>query len=162
MEGFYRFPRVDYKMLKEAAKGGHLMISTACLGGPLCYEVFKHLQQIEFDELKAGLLDDPLLFEKVLTGMGNAYDGLQGAVGRENVKLELQFNKLEAQHLVNRAIIQFAKNEGLTDQLVVTTDSHYSHPDHWKEREVYKKLGWLNYKDYDPVRGTAKQGRAQV
>ena len=61
MEGFYRFPRVDYKMLKEAAEGGHLMISTACLGGPLCYEVFRHLQQIEFDELKAGLLDDPLL-----------------------------------------------------------------------------------------------------
>jgi DNA-directed DNA polymerase III PolC len=150
MEGFYRFPRVDYKMLKEAAKGGHLMISTACLGGPLCYEVFKHLQQTEFDELKAGLLDDPMLFEKVLGGMGNAYDGLQHAVGRENVKLELQFNKLEAQHLVNRAIIQFAKNEGLTSQLVVTTDSHYSHPDHWKEREVYRKLGWLNYKDYDP------------
>jgi DNA-directed DNA polymerase III PolC len=150
MEGFYRFPRVDYKMLKEAAKGGHLMISTACLGGPLCYEVFKHLQQTEFDELKSGLLDDPILFEKVLAGMGNAYDGLQGAVGRENVKLELQFNKLEAQHLVNRAIIQFAKNEGLTDQLVVTTDSHYSQPDHWKERELYKKLGWLNYKEYDP------------
>ena len=34
-EGFYRFPRVDYKMLKEAAAGGHLMVSTACLGGPL-------------------------------------------------------------------------------------------------------------------------------
>ena len=40
MEGFYRFPRVDYKMLKQAAQGGHLMVSSACLGGPLCYEVF--------------------------------------------------------------------------------------------------------------------------
>jgi len=33
LEGFYRFPRVDYSMLKEAAKGGHLMVSTACLTG---------------------------------------------------------------------------------------------------------------------------------
>ncbi len=43
LEGFYRFPRVDYKMLKEAADGDHIMISTACLGGPLSYEVFKHV-----------------------------------------------------------------------------------------------------------------------
>jgi DNA polymerase III alpha subunit len=33
LEGFYRFPRVDYSMLKEAAKGGHLMVSSACLTG---------------------------------------------------------------------------------------------------------------------------------
>lgn len=33
LEGFYRFPRIDYKMLKEAAQGGHLMVSTACLTG---------------------------------------------------------------------------------------------------------------------------------
>lgn len=33
LEGFYRFPRVDYSMLKEAAKGGHLLVSTACLTG---------------------------------------------------------------------------------------------------------------------------------
>jgi DNA polymerase III alpha subunit len=33
LEGFYRFPRVDYGMLKEAAKGGHLLVSTACLTG---------------------------------------------------------------------------------------------------------------------------------
>ena len=150
MEGFYRFPRVDYKMLKEAADGGHLMISSACLGGPLCYEVFRHLQEVQFDELHANLLDDKSLFEKVLLGVGNAYDHLEDSVGRGNVKLEIQFNRLPAQHLVNRAIMQFAKNSGLENQLVVTTDSHYSTPDRWKEREIYKKLGWLNYKDFDP------------
>jgi len=150
MEGFYRFPRVDYKMLKQAAEGGHLMVSTACLGGPLCYEVFRHLQEVKFDDLHASLLNDPSLFEKVLTGVGNSFDQLQDAVGIENVKLELQFNKLPAQSLVNRAILQFAKNSGLENNLVVTTDSHYSTPDRWKEREIYKKLGWLNYKDFDP------------
>ena len=150
MEGFYRFPRVDYKMLKEAAQGGHLMVSSACLGGPLCYEVFRHLQEVKFDDLHSSLLDDKVLLDKVLLGVGNAYEHLESSVGRGNVKLELQFNRLPAQNLVNRAIIQFARNSGLHDQLVVTTDSHYSTPDRWKEREIYKKLGWLNYKDFDP------------
>ena len=150
MEGFYRFPRVDYKMLKEAAEGGHLMVSSACLGGPLCYEVFRHLQEVKFDNLNANLLDNKYLFDKVLLGVGNAYDQLEDAVGRGNVKLELQFNQLPAQHLVNRAIMEFASNSGLSEQLVVTTDSHYARPEHWRERELYKKLGWLNFKEFDP------------
>ena len=149
-EGFYRFPRIDYKMLKEAAEGGHLMVSSACLGGPLCYEVFRHLQQVEFDDLNSKLLDDPLLMAKVQTSIGNAYGSLVDSVGRGNTKLEIQFNKLPAQNLVNRAIIEFARNENLSDQLVVTCDSHYSHPEHWKEREIYRKLGWLNYKEFNP------------
>ena len=149
-EGFYRFPRVDYNMIKEAAAGGHLMVSTACLGGPMAYEVFKHLQQVGFNDLTPDLLNDSQLFEKVITGVGNVFDHLSDAVGKENVCLELQFNKLNAQHLVNKAIMEFSNRNGLSDQLVVTCDSHYAHPEHWKEREIYKKLGWLNYKDYDP------------
>lgn len=150
LEGFYRFPRIDYGMLKEAAKGGHLMVSTACLGGPLCFDVFEHLQKVSFDDLKYNLLDDDALFERILTSMGNTYDKLSDAVGKENVCLEIQFNKLSAQHLTNRAIIEFAKRNSLTEQLVVTCDSHYSRPERWKEREIYKKLGWLNYQNFDP------------
>ena len=56
MEGFYRFPRVDYSMLKEAAQGGHLMVSTACIGGPLAYEAFSRLQGYEFEKLKHNTL----------------------------------------------------------------------------------------------------------
>ncbi len=148
-EGFYRFPRVDYKMIKEAAQGGHLLLSTACLGGPLSYEVFKHLQGIEFDDLHASLLDDPSIMQKVLTGIGNSYDMLADTVG-DAAFLELQFNRLPAQHLVNRALIEFANQNSLQDKLIVTCDSHYSSPDHWKERELYKKLGWLNYKEFNP------------
>jgi len=150
LEGFYRFPRVDYSMLKEAAKGGHLMVSTACLGGPLCYDIFEQLQKIPFDDLKHDLLNDQSLMEKVLNSMGNTYDRLSDAVGKENVCLEIQFNKLSAQHLANRAIIEFAKRNSLTDRLVVTCDSHYSRPEHWREREIYKKLGWLNYQSFNP------------
>ncbi len=150
LEGFYRFPRIDYKMLKEAAQGGHLMVSTACLGGPLAYEVFRHLQEVEFDSLDPKWMDDPSLQQKILNGVSNSYGQLADAVGKENVYVELQFNHLVAQHLVNRALIQFANNEGMQDKLVVTCDSHYAHPEHWKERELYKKLGWLNYREFDP------------
>jgi DNA polymerase III subunit alpha len=148
-EGFYRFPRVDYSMIKEAAKGGHLMLSTACLGGPLSYEVFQRLQQVNFDNLHPNLLDDKSIMDSIMSGVGNTYQQLTDSVGIDNVCLELQFNKLPAQHLVNRAIIEFANRENLQDKLIVTCDSHYARPEHWKEREIYKKLGWLNYKDYD-------------
>jgi DNA polymerase-3 subunit alpha len=150
LEGFYRFPRVDYGMIKEAAAGGHLMITTACIGGPLAFETFKHLQEHEFDCLSSFLLDDSSIMKKVQTGIGNTIDRLVDAVGQENVMLELQFNKLEAQHLVNRAIIEFAKSNDMVNNLIVTCDSHYSNPNHWRERELYKKLGWLNYKEFNP------------
>jgi DNA polymerase-3 subunit alpha len=149
-EGFYRFPRIDYRMLREAAEGGHLMVSTACIGGPLAYEVFRHAQQVEFDDLSYKLMNDPSFRNNVMTGVGNAYQGLVDAVGMKDVHLEIQFNQLPAQHLVNRAIIEFAQQEGIEDKLVVTTDSHYARPEHWRERELYKKLGWLNYRDFDP------------
>lgn len=159
-DGFYRFPRVDYKMLREAAEGGHLLVSTACLGGPLSWDVFKHVQQVEFDDLKASLLDSPGLMSRVLTDVGNTYGQLVSAMGEENVYLELQFNRLSAQHLVNRALIEFAGRNGLEDRLVVTCDSHYSRPERWREREIYKKLGWLNYNSYDP--SALPQSRADL
>ena len=149
-EGFYRFPRIDYSMLKQAAQGGHLIISSACVGGNLTFQVFSHLQQMEFDELHARLLDDPILLERVMLGIGNEHERMVDAVGYENAYLELQFNKLPAQHLANRAIIEYAKRTGATDRLIVTCDSHYSDPDHWREREIYKKLGWMGNKDFDP------------
>ena len=149
-EGFYRFPRVDYRMLREAAEGGHIIVSSACLGGPLSYEVFRHFQDKGFDELVPELLDDPETMAKVMASVGNGYKDLVSAVGPDGVFLELQFNKLNAQHLVNRALIEYAKQNGLEDKLIVTCDSHYSRPGHWKERELYKKLGWLGHKDFDP------------
>lgn len=156
-DGFYRFPRIDYRQLKEAAKGGHLLVTSACTGGNLSYEVFQYLQQLKFDELKAELYDTPGLRDKILRGISNAYDQMVDAVGPDAAFLELQFNKLPAQHLVNRALLDFAKENNLTDKLVVTCDSHYSSPSHWREREIYKKLGWLNSRQIDPSQLPASQ-----
>jgi len=152
LDGFYRFPRVDYSMLKEAAQGGHLIVSTACISGPLSYEIFRHFQGIEFEDLKPELLDNHDVMEKVLQSIGHGHQMLVNAVGVDNVYIELQFNKLNAQHLTNRALLAYAERNGLQDQLIITCDSHYANPEYWKEREIYKKLGWLNYREMDPTK----------
>jgi len=150
LKGFYGFPRIDWKVLREAGKEGNIVVSSACIGGMPAYAVFQELQKIKFDDFSEKLLDDPLLLEKCIAGIGNVYDQMTSAVGVGNYYLELQFNRLPAQNLVNRAIIEFARRAGTTKQLVVTCDAHYYHPDRWKDRELYKKLGFMNYAAYDP------------
>lgn len=146
LEGFYKFPRIDYRMLKEA--GGDFIVSTACIGGPLAYDIFSAFPNASFDELQPSLVDKPEDMQHVMTKVLNTIDKIVDAVGRENFFLELQFNKLAPQHLANRVLLEAHKRTGLP--LIVTADSHYCRPDVWKEREIYKKLGWLNYSDYDP------------
>ena len=149
-EGFYGFPRIDFNMLHEHSEQKHFVVSTACIGGMLSFEIFQEVQQLAFDELGPQLLDDPGVLSRVMARIGNVWDKLEWAVGRGNAYLELQFNKLGAQHLTNRALIEFAKKSGLTDKMVVTCDSHYPRPAQWKQRELYKKLGWLNYEEINP------------
>lgn len=145
-EGFYKFPRIDHKMLKQHSEG--IIASTACLGGPISYAVFYNFRHIPQDELTPSLLDDPKAMNDALRAVGNAVDPLFDALGKDNVYLEIQFNKIPAQHLVNRAILEFAKREGL--QLIATADSHYCRPEFWKAREMYKNLGWLGYENINP------------
>ena len=54
---------------------------------------------------------------------------------------ELQWNNIPEQHLLNRCLIKVAQQ--LDIKLISTCDSHYPRPDAWKDREVYKRLGWL-------------------
>jgi DNA polymerase III subunit alpha len=46
------------------------------------------------------------------------------------------------QHLVNQHLIEASKRTGAP--LIVTCDSHYSRPEHWREREIYKAMAWMN------------------
>ena len=54
---------------------------------------------------------------------------------------EIQWNNIEEQHELNQYVIQVAQEQGVG--LVTTADSHYPNPDAWKDRELYKRLGWL-------------------
>lgn len=151
LDGFYRFPRIDLGMIKEVDNGeGDLILSSACIGGHIAWEVFNQLREFKFEDLNASILDDQSILNKLMTSIGNTYEMYVDAVGKENYFLELQFNKLPSQDVVNRAIIEFAKKEGITKQLVATADSHYPGPDLWYHREMYKKLGYLNYTNIGP------------
>jgi DNA polymerase III subunit alpha len=143
---FYKFPRIDRKMLKEC--GEDVIVSSACIAGAFSFDALTEFQGVPFDDLKPELLDDPARMRSVLNRIGNTYDQLTDAVGRENVFAELQYNKLAPQHLVNRALLAFNKQTGAP--LVSTADSHYCRPELWKEREIYRKLGRLNYDQINP------------
>ena len=128
--GFYRYPRVDFKLLKEHGEGLH--VSTACLGGIYSNRILRgHVHKKSRDEIQKELL--------------NLTDQFVSCVGLNNFKLELQFNKLEKQHIVNDFLIEHHKLSGIP--LISTADSHYPAKDKWQARELYKKLGWLGKKD---------------
>lgn len=159
-EGFYRFPRIDYAMLRDAAAGGHLLVTTACLGGTMSYAALTQAQGVSFEHLDHTLLDDPALMRTVQHELGETYARLVDALGADSVFIELQFNRLPAQCYVNRALLAFAAEHGLQRQLICCADSHYPRPELWREREIYKKLGWLNYTEIDPSK--LPSGREQL
>jgi DNA polymerase-3 subunit alpha len=130
-DGFYRYPRIDFQALKEHGEG--LVVSTACLGGIYSNRI-----------LRGNALGSS--FEDIQAELGNLSDRFVDAVGQENFFLEIQFNRLEAQHEVNRHLLEHARrNSDL--RLVATADSHYYHPDLWEARELYRGLGWGGKRD---------------
>ena len=135
-DGFYMYPRVDFDMINKHAKGNVIAL-TACIAGYPAKIVFDHQTEPDW-KLWVPNRDN---FEKIQDELCKSIEEFQHALGgKENYFLEMQFNKLGAQHLVNMHLIEAAKRTGA--QLVVTCDAHYSHPDHWREREIYKAIGW--------------------
>ena len=124
---FYRFPRIDLEMLKQHNEG--VIALTACMGGPLskCFWQYK-------DEGE----------EKVLEEMTKVVKNFKAILG-DRFYCELQWNAYHEQHEINKLVIKVAKENGV--KLVSTCDSHYPRPDLWKEREIYKMLGWLGSKN---------------
>ena len=120
---FYRKPRMDYNLLSKYSDG--VIAMSACLGGVYagCY-----WENIESGE------------EAVLECMRETTRTMVGIFG-DRWYGELQWNAVPEQHHLNRLIIKVAKEFGM--KLVSTADSHYPTPTAWKDRELYKRLGWL-------------------
>jgi DNA polymerase III alpha subunit len=81
--------------------------------------------------------------EEIQKELALMIEEFQAALGKENYYLEMQFNRLGSQHLVNKHLIEASKRTGCP--LVVTCDAHYSDPAHWREREIYKMMGMLQF-----------------
>lgn len=153
VDGFYKFPRMDFDLLKTHAKGNIIGLS-ACVGGRLASIVFDN-QIINGDTRLMEIGPNDTNFEKIQKELKSHVERFQDTFGEENYYLELQFNKMPVQHLVNMHLMECSKRTGA--KLVVTCDSHYARPEFWKEREIYKAMSQLQFmKNPDAVDNIAK------
>lgn len=125
-DNFYRYPRIDLKLLKQYNKG--IIASSACLGGVYAGCYWENKENGETAILNAMRE----ITKEMLDIFGDRWYG------------ELQWNSVPEQHILNGYIIQIQKEFGI--KLISTADSHYPNPDAWKDRELYKRLGWIGKK----------------
>ena len=122
-ENYYRYPRMDFDMLEKYSEG--VIALSACLGGVYagCYWENK-------DKGEEAILEAFRNITKRMTSIfGDRWYG------------ELQWNNVPEQHILNKYIIKMHEEFGIG--LVSTCDSHYPSVNSWKDRELYKRLGWL-------------------
>jgi len=123
-DNFYRYPRVDYKLLEKYNDG--IIASSACLGGVYAGDYWDNRD------------DGP---DAILDAMRRTTRKMQSILG-DRWYGELQWNNVPEQHELNQYVIQMHHETGL--ELISTADSHYPNPEAFKDRELYKRLGFLN------------------
>ena len=122
-DNFYRFPRMDYDLLSQHSSG--VIAASACLGGVYAGNYWENREAGKDAVLKAMRETT----HRMLDIFGDRWYG------------ELQWHAAPEQHELNKYIIQMHKEFGI--ELISTADSHYPNQDAWKDRELYKRLGWL-------------------
>ncbi len=120
---YYRKPRIDFDLLRRHNEG--VIALSACLGG-----IYAGCYWSKREEGSEAILDCMRdMTENMIAVFGDRWYG------------ELQWNNVPEQHELNQYVIQMHKEYGI--KLVSTADSHYPTPEAWKDRELYKRLGWL-------------------
>ena len=122
-ENFYRYPRIDYKLLKKYNEG--IIAASACLGGVYAGNYWENRDEGD---------------EAVLSAMSETTEKMVDIFG-DRWYAEIQWNNVEDQHKLNQYIIQTAQKHDV--KLLSTADSHYPDPEAWRDRELYTRLGWL-------------------
>tara|TARA_E500000305_G_scaffold68669_1_gene54734 strand:+ start:1912 stop:5370 length:3459 start_codon:yes stop_codon:yes gene_type:complete len=131
-ENYYRYPRIDYALLEKYNEG--LIAASACLGGVYAGNYW---QNCSYDEDGKFVEVD---IEGATVAMRETTESMMSIFG-DRWYGELQWNNVPHQHTLNKLIIQMHQEYGM--KLISTADSHYPNPDAWKDRELYKRLGWL-------------------
>ena len=131
-ENFYRYPRMDYALLEKYGEG--VIAASACLGGVYAGNYWEN--GIYDDEGNRTGVDR----EAALDAMRDTTRRMQQAFG-DRWYGELQWNNIKEQHELNQLIIEVAEEFDM--KLISTADSHYPNRTAWKDRELYKRLGWL-------------------
>ncbi len=143
-DNFYRYPRLDYEMLKKYGEG--IMASSACLGGVYAGDYWENCVYEDKVDEETGKSKSIKVGENktaILGAMRETTRKMQDALG-DRWFGELQWNAVPEQHALNKYVIEMHEEYGI--ELISTADSHYPTPDAWKDRELYKRLGWLGGK----------------
>jgi len=139
---FYRYPRIDYDMLREHNEG--IIVSSACMGGPLSKDYWNNREEGD-DAVQRAMVET---IENFTSIFGDRFYG------------ELQWNSIPEQHEINQHIIRAAKKTNI--KLISTADSHYPRPELFKDRELYKQLGWLGKSKPDYAESTLPEKREEL
>ena len=125
LEGFYYKPRIDKELLEQHKEG------LIALSGCLMSEIPRSIAQGDHDRARATI------------------DWFKQTLGAENFYLELQNHGINEQAIVNRHLIQYAKDFGL--KLVATNDVHYVEREHSAAHDALICIGTQTVLD-DPRR----------
>ena len=109
-DGFYYKPRIDYELLEQYHEG--LIALSACLAGAIPQK----LLNLDYE----GARDLALKLNNIM-GQGNFY-------------LEIQYNNIAEQKLVNEEIVRLSNETGIP--LVASNDVHYIHKEDAKAQEI--------------------------
>ena len=123
-DNFYRYPRVDYDLLDKHSEG--VIAASACLGGVYAGNYWDNRDDGE---------------EAVLRAMRETTKRMKNIFGKRWYG-ELQWNNIPEQHELNKYVLQMRDEFDI--DVISTADSHYPTPTAWKDRELYKRLGFLN------------------
>ena len=110
IEGFYYKPRIDYKLLEEYHEG--LICLSACIGGDI--------PQMLLNGDYKGARELALNINRIM-GDGNFY-------------LELQYNNIEEQKIVNSELVKLSEETGIP--LIATNDIHYINREDARAQEI--------------------------
>jgi len=122
-ENFYRFPRIDYSLLEKYNEG--VIALSACLGGVYAGCYWENRDKGE-EAVLAAFRDTT---KRMVAIFGDRWYG------------EVQWNNIKEQHELNQYVLRMKDEFGIG--VVTTCDSHYPNPNAWKDRELYKRLGWI-------------------
>jgi DNA polymerase-3 subunit alpha len=134
IEGFYYFPRINKKELREHSEG--LICTSACLQG----EVNWHLNLQNERNVKNGALG----YEGALA-VAREYQDIFG----DDFYLELMRHGIGDQLYIDEQILKIAQETGI--KVVATNDTHYTYPDDAQYHEAFMCIGMNKLYD-DPNR----------
>jgi DNA polymerase-3 subunit alpha len=120
IEGFYYYPRINKKLLKEHSKG--LICSSACLQG----EINWHLNLNNKKNVNFGAKG----YEKAKE-IALEYKEMFG----DDFYLELMRHGIEDQHFIDEEVIRLSKETGI--KIIATNDTHYLNQDLAEAHEAF-------------------------